>query len=151
MSAEPLPWTPGGRDTMNATLEAHRKKAARKGTAKKEARVAKKAAKSAKKPAKRARRRAVPEPTPPGPGADGREERDAMVKVVLAAVPGRAYVTEGDIFEAARQATTRRLFPGATHRMWAERVLLDLAANAVLEPDGSRPPRWRRARTPPVA
>lgn len=133
--------------TMNATLDANRKKSARKGAAKKDARVAK----SAKKPAKRARRRAVPEPSPPGPGADGKLERDAMVKVVLAAVPGRAYVTQGDIFEAARQNTTRSQFPGATHRMWAERVLLDLAANGVLVQDGSRPPRWKRANVPPPA
>ncbi|HEX2066801.1 MAG TPA: hypothetical protein VHI93_08315 [Candidatus Thermoplasmatota archaeon] len=137
---------------MNATLETHRRKSARKGAAKKDARVAKRAAGAAKKSAKRARRRAVPAPTPLGTGAAaGRQEREAMAQVVLAAVPGRAYVAQGDIFEAARQGTSRSLFPGATHRMWAERVLQDLAASGVLEQDGSRPPRWRRARVaPPV-
>lgn len=114
-------------------------------TAKQKTIAAKRSAKkqAAKAPA-RDRKRAVPAPT--GRAADAPREYAAMMKIVLAAVPdnGRA-VAHNSILDAARSASSNKLFPGDTHRMWAKQVLLDLQSKGVLLEDAMRPGNWRRA------
>lgn len=63
------------------------------------------------------------------------EERHyaAMARVLVAALPSRAPgVTLGSVLEAARRSTSRRQFPGDTHRMWARKVLDDLVTNGTV-------------------
>jgi hypothetical protein len=51
----------------------------------------------------------------------------AMARVIVASLPDHAPgVTIGSVLEAARLHTSRRQFPGDTHRMWARQVLGDL-------------------------
>jgi hypothetical protein len=60
----------------------------------------------------------------------------AMSKVVVAAIPDHEPgVPLGQVLEAARRNTTRRMFPGDTHRMWAVKVLNDLRATGAVRQD----------------
>ena len=68
--------------------------------------------------------------------ADDQAHYLAMSKVVLAAMPDHAPgVPMGQVLEAARQNTSRRMFPGDTHRMWARQVLDDLRAEGTIQVD----------------
>lgn len=71
--------------------------------------------------------------------ADDERHYAAMAKVIVAAMPDHAPgITVGSVFEAARRNTSRRQFPGDTHRMWARQVLGDLLAKgAVAASDAS--------------
>lgn len=83
--------------------------------------------------------------------ADDRAHHLAMSKVVLAAIPDHAPgVPMGQVLEAARQGTSRRMFPGDTHRMWAKRLLDELRAQGTVHVDADlrlwrEPPRTTSA------
>ena len=63
----------------------------------------------------------------------------AMSKIVMAALPDHAPgVPAGDVYEAARNQTSRHKVPGDTHRMWARQVLDDLRASGAVHEDAER-------------
>lgn len=84
-------------------------------------------AKSKKERAKLANREALR-----SAAADGRHYA-TMARVVVAALPDHAPgVPVGSVLEAARRNTSRRQFPGDTHRIWARRVLDDLVVKGTV-------------------
>ena len=73
-----------------------------------------------------------------GAAEDGRHYA-AMARVIVASLPDHAPgVTVGSVLDAARRNTSRRQFPGDTHRMWARKVLDDLVTRGAVATDDSR-------------
>ena len=127
---------------MAEVRKGKRKVAAKKEAAKKADHAARRAAKQ-EGSGKRPSRRAVP--MPGDLPAGGKREYLLATKAVLAVLPPKAPgLGLGNLMKAVHAATSRRDFPGDTHRPWVKRVLLDLRDNGAVAQTEDEPPSWFR-------
>jgi len=68
---------------------------------------------------------------------------NAMKEILVAVLPKRAPgLTQGEMFDAARERASNNQFPGSTHRWWVKCVQLDLESKGAVVREDSTPLRW---------